>query len=393
MQISTPSPLAASPAPANAPAPAPSGGEASPFAKMLSDKQSPAKPGAAGSHERPVIDGQPAEATDEAKTGKAHGSKRAAGRSANKPEASKADIAAQPLATDASQSAREAGEPKAEIDDAQPAMDPALGEWLATLTPPPSATAATALAAASAEGTAKAETTDVAAELATTGAAHTARGTHALPGRDDKAADRRAEASALASEAQARLPSDTVMALPVREAAERQDLRVEAKSRIELPAAHAIAPAGRSESAAAAPAIVQLTTPATTPEFREALAVQVSVLAKDGVQRAELHLNPAEMGPISVQIALQGTQAQVDFGAESFATRQIIEAGLPELAAALRDAGFTLAGGGVSQQSRGQSQGDGQPQGSGARKGSTDQAVAVRPVTVRTRQGGVDLYA
>jgi flagellar hook-length control protein FliK len=164
--------------------------------------------------------------------------------------------------------------------------------------------------------------------------------------------------------------------------------------RVELPTAQAIAPAVRSEPSAAPPAVVQVATPAHAPEFREALAVQVSVLAKDGVQRAELRLNPAEMGPISVQIALQGTQAQVDFGAESFATRQIIEAGLPELAAALRDAGFTLAGGGVSQQSRGQSQGEGPSQGSGSRKGGRDEAaVAVSPVTVRTQQGGIDLYA
>jgi flagellar hook-length control protein FliK len=67
------------------------------------------------------------------------------------------------------------------------------------------------------------------------------------------------------------------------------------------------------------------------------------------VQHAELHLNPAEMGPVSVQIVMDGTQARVDFGADLAATRHAIEAGLPELASALRDAGFTLAGGGVSQ--------------------------------------------
>src|SRR5205814_8829590 len=106
-----------------------------------------------------------------------------------------------------------------------------------------------------------------------------------------------------------------------------------------------------------APASIAMSTPATAPEFREALGVQVSVLARDGVQHAELHLNPADMGPISVQIALTGTQAQVDFGADSFATRQIIESGLPELAAALRDAGFTPAGGGGSQPPRGRHQG------------------------------------
>jgi flagellar hook-length control protein FliK len=99
----------------------------------------------------------------------------------------------------------------------------------------------------------------------------------------------------------------------------------------------------------AAPVTLGIATPVTTPEFAQALGLQMSVLARDGVQHAELHLNPAEMGPVSVQIVMDGTQARVDFGADLAATRHAIEAGLPELASALRDAGFTLAGGGVSQ--------------------------------------------
>ena len=98
---------------------------------------------------------------------------------------------------------------------------------------------------------------------------------------------------------------------------------------------------------------VQVATATHAPEFRDALGVQVSLLARDGVQSAELHLNPAEMGPISVRIVMDGAQARVDFGADSAATRELIETGLPELATALRDAGFTLAGGGVSQHSQG----------------------------------------
>jgi flagellar hook-length control protein FliK len=172
---------------------------------------------------------------------------------------------------------------------------------------------------------------------------------------------------------------------------------------VERPQAHelsgttpaaALPPALRTDPVAT-PRVVDLPTPATAPEFREALGVQVSVLARDGVQHAELRLNPAEMGPISVQIALHGTRAQVDFGAESFMTRQIIEAGLPELAAALRDAGFTLAGGGVSQHSRGGSrQGDEKAgrDGRGLRVEGADAPVA-RRVTTRLGQGAVDLYA
>jgi flagellar hook-length control protein FliK len=142
---------------------------------------------------------------------------------------------------------------------------------------------------------------------------------------------------------------------------------------------------------------VQVATPATAPEFAQALGVQVSVLAREGVQQAELHLNPAEMGPISIQIALDGTQAQVNFGADSAATREIIENGLPELAASLREAGFTLSGGGVHSQARGR--GDDEAGGRGregdARPGSTpgETDVTTQRRHARIAAGGVDLYA
>ncbi len=136
------------------------------------------------------------------------------------------------------------------------------------------------------------------------------------------------------------------------------------------------------------------------PEFAAAFGVQVSVLAKDGVQRAELHLNPAEMGPVSIQITLDGTQARVDFGADAAATRHAIEAGLPELASALRDAGFTLAGGGVAQHSASNGGGSGSETEAGraaaARTGAARSAeldATATRLTRRVADGGVDLYA
>lgn len=152
---------------------------------------------------------------------------------------------------------------------------------------------------------------------------------------------------------------------------------------------------------------VQVSTPADAPEFREALGVQVSLLARDGVHSAELHLNPAEMGPISVHIVMDGAQARVDFGADSANTRELIESGLPELAAALRDAGFTLAGGGVSQHSAG-SQGrspdsaDSRSNAAAAgasraarRSGDTVAEVPLAQASMRMRvpHSGLDLYA
>lgn len=149
-----------------------------------------------------------------------------------------------------------------------------------------------------------------------------------------------------------------------------------------------------------APALaVNLPTPLASPEFAQALGVQMSVLATDGVQHAELQLNPPEMGPVSVQIVIDGSSAHVDFGADLAATRQAIEAGLPELAGALRDAGFTLTGGGVSQHSAGRrgSQESGRDHGGSgadARRGAEAPAATTATRTHRSvAAGGVDLYA
>lgn len=165
-------------------------------------------------------------------------------------------------------------------------------------------------------------------------------------------------------------------------------------------AAGALAPAASNGSAVAAPVGVPIPTPLGAPDFAAALGLRLAVLAKDGVQSAELHLNPADMGPVSVQIVMDGTQARVDFGADMAATRRAIEAGLPELASALADAGFTLAGGGVSQHARGR--GDGGNADSQTADGRRTRALAAEDdaqqrVTAAARRvvtkGGVDLFA
>lgn len=161
------------------------------------------------------------------------------------------------------------------------------------------------------------------------------------------------------------------------------------------PAAAAWAPVSGSGGLAEAPAPVQvsLDTPVNRPEFRDELAAQVSSFAHDGIQGAVLNLNPAEMGPITVQIVLDGTQATVDFQALQPATRELIESSLPALASALHAEGLTLSGGSVGDQ-RAPSQG-----GQDARGGSQGDA-GVEPLagasvqaSARRTEGVLDLYA
>jgi flagellar hook-length control protein FliK len=118
--------------------------------------------------------------------------------------------------------------------------------------------------------------------------------------------------------------------------------------------------------------------PLHSPDFAPELGTRVSLLAVDGVQQAELQLNPADMGPVSVQIVVDGSQAQVSFHAAQAETRQALEQSLPELAAALQGQGLTLSGGGVFQQAaRDKDHGQQAQGGQGADRGSRSGAGQV----------------
>lgn len=132
--------------------------------------------------------------------------------------------------------------------------------------------------------------------------------------------------------------------------------------------------------------------------FAPALAARLAVLVRDGIEHAQLRLNPAEMGPIDVRIRLDGTQAQVDFSAAHAHTRQVLQDAVPVLAGALREAGLTLAGGGVFEQPR-DAQAPPQhdaPARADGRQGQTDAPALAKPAAAAhgaRARGVVDLYA
>ncbi|MBC7729400.1 MAG: flagellar hook-length control protein FliK [Microbacteriaceae bacterium] len=162
--------------------------------------------------------------------------------------------------------------------------------------------------------------------------------------------------------------------------------------------ASALNPAGAEM---ASPARVSVASPLYTPGFAPEMAARLSVLAADGVQTAQLHLNPADMGPVAVQIVVEGQQARIEFQADQADTRAVLERSLPDLAAALRDSGLTLTGGGVFQQFAGQgpSGARARSEGNAPRRSGRDMSDALSALPVRTApvarqtQGVVDLYA
>lgn len=159
---------------------------------------------------------------------------------------------------------------------------------------------------------------------------------------------------------------------------------------------------GRGVGPGEVPAHFTLSPAIDSPTFAPALGLQLSVLARDGIEQARMQLNPQEMGPIGVQLTVLGQQVQVEFVAEQARTRQVLEQSLQQLAAALGDAGFTMTGGSVHQQARdGREGAQGRPPGEAGIRGDAsgramaDEAGAESAATMRPRatRGLVDLYA
>lgn len=166
-----------------------------------------------------------------------------------------------------------------------------------------------------------------------------------------------------------------------------------------LPTASAASPASATSAASASVHEGRLAASPGSPDFAPQLGAQISLMVRDGLQHARLHLNPAEMGPLTVQIALDGSAAQVRMAAEHPLTRQALEQAMPGLAGALRDMGLTLTGGGVfdrssdpGEQGKGQGQG---PSASARRGAQADPALGAAHSALggERRRGVVDLVA
>lgn len=132
-------------------------------------------------------------------------------------------------------------------------------------------------------------------------------------------------------------------------------------------------PAAAQGPAAAAP-VYQAELPSRPGDaaFTGDLAAQVTVLVEGGFQQAELRLNPADLGPIQIQLSVsaQTQTADISFSAVHGLTRESIERALPELRDLLEAQGLSLGQTGVS---------GGQQQGGDARDGAAAQARQAWP--------------
>ena len=78
------------------------------------------------------------------------------------------------------------------------------------------------------------------------------------------------------------------------------------------------------------------------PAWSDAFGQRVAMLAQQGTQTATLQLNPPELGPIQVRIALGEQGARVEFNTAQQTTSDLIETAMPRLAAAFEHQGLRL---------------------------------------------------
>jgi flagellar hook-length control protein FliK len=144
-------------------------------------------------------------------------------------------------------------------------------------------------------------------------------------------------------------------------------------------------------------------TPATTlhvqaavdsAEFPQALTDRVSFAVENNWNSAKLQVNPAQLGPIDLQIAVQGDRAQVVMSTHSAVTREALESSVPKLKEMLGSQGFTQVSVDISQRSFQDRSAFNQPYTRAAPTGaSTTSAPSVAAASTPSRPARVSLGA
>jgi flagellar hook-length control protein FliK len=131
--------------------------------------------------------------------------------------------------------------------------------------------------------------------------------------------------------------------------------------------APAFGPAGGP--VAASPLQVAIHTGPGQAGFADQFSQHVAILARNGVHSAELSLQPADLGPVSVSIRMHGHEATLSIAATHEATRSALENALPRLREMFTASGLQLTGASVGDGSRrGSQQPDLRGGGAGARE-------------------------
>jgi flagellar hook-length control protein FliK len=135
------------------------------------------------------------------------------------------------------------------------------------------------------------------------------------------------------------------------------------------------------------------------PGFTGVVAQQVAWQAETRIGRAEIRLEPEELGPMDITVELDGDEIRAEFTSRSAEVRSLLESQVPKLRELLAEQGFSLADAQVGQEraaysdAQAQREGFGKPIATGDRAQEADTAAAAPVVATRMRLGLVDDYA
>lgn len=164
-----------------------------------------------------------------------------------------------------------------------------------------------------------------------------------------------------------------------------------------------LVPLPRSGAAAPPPApppptALAVGVPVTHAGWGSGFADRIAWMANAGVQHAELHLNPPELGPLQVSLTLHNHQASAQFVSHHAAVREAVEAALPRLKDMLANSGIALGSATVGADTSSSRSSD--PQHGAARRGQRAQnprSAELAPLSgatvLRLPQGVVDIFA
>ena len=133
------------------------------------------------------------------------------------------------------------------------------------------------------------------------------------------------------------------------------------------------------------------------PRFNDVLSNQVLWQSKQGMSQADIHLNPAELGPITVKLTQVGSETTVQFVVAHPATKEQLEQALPRLREVFQSGGLQLGHVDVQDgRKQSQEQGQSQPPTATPRHVATHQAAINESVSATRHavaDGIVDFYA
>lgn len=133
------------------------------------------------------------------------------------------------------------------------------------------------------------------------------------------------------------------------------------------------------------------------PAWGQVMSSRVAWMAKEGIQEAELRMNPARLGPVEVKLHVQNDQASVTFLAQQSATRDALEQALPRLRESFAENGMQLTDAQVGEQEQQQEQSEqsGESQFFAQAQGHADDIddETVESVSSGGESEGLSLYA